>query len=190
MQCEAGKFHQNSASCRVDIQPLKREHGGPATGRILVTTFNNPWYYMLRFDVGDLGRIDESQTCACGRNSGLILSSIEGRFINATLDCAGHLVTLRRLDEAISALNGLDEYRLEQPSPRTYALHLASQRMDYVQLDDEASNILRKIYGKTADISIIHEDFLTPEDSGKYSLAKTLFPLDINDYLDRNPISR
>jgi phenylacetate-coenzyme A ligase PaaK-like adenylate-forming protein len=190
MQCEAGKLHQNSVSCRVDIQPLKREHGGPAAGRILVTTFNNPWYYILRFDVGDLARVDEKQTCACGRNSGLVLSSIEGRFINTTLDCAGHLVTLRRLDEAISALDGLDEYRLEQPSPRTYVLHLASRRTDRTELDKESANILRKIYGKSADISIIHEDFLTPEDSGKYSLAKTLFPLDINDYLDRNPISR
>jgi phenylacetate-coenzyme A ligase PaaK-like adenylate-forming protein len=190
MQCEEGKFHQNSAFCRVDIQPFKREHGGPATGRILVTTFNNPWYYVLRFDVGDLGRIDEKQTCPCGRNSGLILSSIEGRFINATLDCDGRLVTLRRLDEAISELDGLDEYRVEQPAPRTYVLHVASQRQDFDALDDDASHILRKIYGKPADISIVHEDFLVPEDSGKYSLAKTLFPLDINDYLDTKPVSR
>jgi phenylacetate-coenzyme A ligase PaaK-like adenylate-forming protein len=190
MQCEAGKFHQNSTSCRVDIQPLKREHGGPLTGRILVTTFNNPWYYILHFDVGDLGRIDEKQTCTCGRNSGLILASIEGRIINTTLDCDGHLVTLRRLDEAVSALEGLDEYRVEQPAPGTYVLHLASRRSDHLQLDDEAENILRKIYGKQADISIIHEDFLTPEDSGKYSLAKTLFPLDINDFLDVKPITR
>lgn len=70
MQCEAGKFHQNSEFCRVDFQPLQREHGGPDLGRLLVTTFNNPWYYMLRFDVGDLARLETSGKCSCGRNLG------------------------------------------------------------------------------------------------------------------------
>jgi phenylacetate-coenzyme A ligase PaaK-like adenylate-forming protein len=189
MQCEAGKFHQNSDSCRVDFQPLKSEHGGPKTGSLLVTTFNNPWYYMLRFDVGDLVRLDEKQKCACGRDSGLIAASIEGRLINATLTCDGRLIALRKLDEALSVLDGLEEYRLEQPARGIYVLHLASQRRDQSKLDKEAAAVLRKLYGKTAEISIVHEDFLTPEDSGKYSLAKTFFPLDIKDYLDTDSLT-
>ena len=56
-------------------------------------------------------------------------------------------------------------------------------------LSKEATAILRKLYGKKADISIVHEEFLAPEDSGKYSLAKTLFPLDIKDYLDTDRVS-
>jgi phenylacetate-coenzyme A ligase PaaK-like adenylate-forming protein len=188
MQCEAGKFHQNSAFCRVDFQPLKPEHGGHLVGRILVTTFNNPWYYMLRFDVGDIVRLDKEQKCACGRESGLIVTSIEGRFINATLTCDGRLITLRRLDEALGALKGIDEYRLEQPARGVYTLHLASQRPDRSALEREAVEILRKLYGKNAEITIIREEFLTTDDSGKYSLARTLFPLDVKDYLDTDYI--
>jgi phenylacetate-coenzyme A ligase PaaK-like adenylate-forming protein len=184
MECEDGKLHQNSEACRVDFQPFKPEHGGPLIGRILVTTFNNPWYYMLRFDVGDIIRLDEKQQCACGRNSGLIAASIEGRFINATLACDGRLITLRALDDAMSALNGLEEYQLEQPSPGVYTLHMVSQRHDKDILSKEAAKILRKIYGQEATISIIFDEFIAIEDSGKYSLAKTLFPLNINDYLD------
>ncbi len=189
MECEAGKLHQNSESCRVDFQPFKPEHGGPLVGRILVTTFHNPWYYMLRFDVGDIVRLDEAQKCACGRDSGLIAEAIEGRFINATLTCDGRLVTLRTLDDAISALDGLDEYRLEQPSPGVYVLHMAGQRRDKSKFGKEATEILRQLYGKEADISIVPEEFLAPEDSGKYSLARTLFPLDIKDYLDTPRVS-
>jgi phenylacetate-coenzyme A ligase PaaK-like adenylate-forming protein len=185
MECEAGKLHQNSESCRVDFQPFKPEHGGPLRGRILITTFNNPWYYMLRFDVGDFARLDETQKCACGRNSGLIASAIEGRFINATLTCDGRLITLRTLDDAISALEGLDEYKLEQTSPGVYVLHMAGQRRDKSAFGKEAAATLRKLYGKNSDIFIVHEEFLAPEDSGKYSLARTLFPLNINDYLDK-----
>jgi phenylacetate-coenzyme A ligase PaaK-like adenylate-forming protein len=184
MECEAGKLHQNSEACRVDFQPFKPEHGGPLIGRILVTTFNNPWYYMLRFDVGDIVRLDEKQQCACGRNSGLIAASIEGRFINATLTCDGRLITLRTLDDAIDTLEGLEEYRLEQSSPGVYILHMVSQRQNKDILSKEAVKILQKIYGNEAQISIIYDEFLTTEDSGKYSLAKTLFPLNIKDYLD------
>ncbi len=184
MQCEAGKFHQNSAYCRVDIQPLKEEHGGPEAGRMLVTTFDNPWYYMLRFDVGDIARVDKEHRCPCGRDSGIILSAIEGRFANATLDCAGRLVTLRRLDETMGTVKDLDEYRLEQPAPGVYSVHVATGRKDREKLESELAQKLRRLYGRGAEISIIYEDFLSPEDSGKYRLAKTLFPLKIEDYLD------
>jgi phenylacetate-coenzyme A ligase PaaK-like adenylate-forming protein len=190
MQCEAGRFHQNSASCRVDIQSLKKEHGGPDLGRLLVTTFDNPWYYMLRFDVGDLARVDKDGRCPCGRDSGIILSAIEGRFISATLTCDGRLVTLRRLDDAVSAIDGLDEYRLEQSAQGVYQLYLVSGRRDRADLDREAKSRLREIYGEDADITVIHEESLFPEDSGKYSLAKTLFPLKIDDYLETRPDSR
>ena len=185
MQCEAGKFHQNSECCRVDFQPLKPEHGGPFVGRILVTTFNNPWYYMLRFDVKDLVRIDKEGKCSCGRNSGFILSAIEGRTISMTLTCEGRLVTLRELDEAMSVLNGIDEYQLEQVSGKAYDLHLVSKRQDKNRLTGEVSGILKKLYGKEAKISVIYEDALSPEDSGKYSYAKALFPINLEDYLDK-----
>lgn len=184
MQCEAGKFHQNSDFCRVDFQPLKKEHGGSYLGRMLVTTFDNPWYYMLRFDIGDLGRLDEEQRCSCGRDNGYILSSIEGRFTNATLACEGTLVTLRRVDEAISTIDNIDEYRLEQTSHGVYVLYLVTPRKDKDVISREAKDMFRKIYGKAADISVVFKEFLSPEDSGKYCLAKPLFNLDIKNYLD------
>jgi len=139
---------------------------------------------MLRFDVGDFICLDKTQKCACGRNSGLIAEAIEGRFTNSTLTCDGRLVTLRTLDNALSALEGLDEYKLEQTSHGVYVLYTASRRREKNTLEKEAEKIIRTLYGKKADITIVHKEFLAPEDSGKYSLAKTLFPLDINDYLD------
>jgi len=184
MQCEEGKFHQNSEYCRVDFQPLKSEHGGPNVGRILVTTFNNPWYYIVRFDVRDLVCIDQEGECACGRNSGFILSAIEGRTTSLTLTCNDSLVTLRKLDDALSFLSSVEEYRLEQISVKKYDLYLVSQRQDKNRLAEEATEILKEIYGKEAEVSVIYEDALSPEDSGKYSIAKAHFPINIENYLD------
>ncbi|MCX7911719.1 MAG: hypothetical protein N2506_01960 [Dehalococcoidales bacterium] len=183
MQCEAGRFHQNSRFCRVDMQPLKEEHGGPALARLLVTTFDNPWYYILRFDVGDLVRVESTMHCPCGRRDGVILSAVEGRFTNATLDCRGRLVTLRELDEAMGTIEEIDEYRLEQTSADRYVIHLVSEQKNSRALSRKVQDRLRGVYGRDADITIAYADGLAPEDSGKYSLARTLFPLRIEDYL-------
>ncbi len=191
MQCEEGKFHQNSEFCRVDFQPLKPEHGGPLLGRILVTTFNNPWYYMVRLDVGDLVRVDEGGMCSCGRDSGFILSQVEGRVTSATLTCEGRLVTLCKLDEALSILEGIDEYRLDQVSAGIYDLHLVSRWRDRNKLSEEASEILRELYGKEARLSVIYEDAISQEASGKYCIARALFPIEIEKYLlDERYISK
>jgi len=185
MQCEKGMFHQNSEFCRVDFQPLKLEHGGPLLGRILVTTFNNPWYYIVRFDVGDLVRVDESGKCACGRDSGLILSAIEGRAAYATLTCTGRLVSLRELDNTISVLKGIEEYQLEQVAEDSYNLCLVSQRSDKSRLSEEATDLLKRLYGNEAKVSVIYKDAFSPESSGKYQIARALFPIEIEKYLDQ-----
>jgi phenylacetate-coenzyme A ligase PaaK-like adenylate-forming protein len=184
IQCEQGYFHQNSEFCRVDFQPFKPEHGGPLLGRILVTPFNNPWSYIIRFDIGDIGHLEESGKCPCGRNSGLILSSLAGRKINLTLTCSGRLVTLLELDTAVSRLEGIDQYKFIQVNPRTYELHLVSQRTDKAVLSEEASAVLKELYGREADIAVIYDADIPPEGSGKYLISRTLFPIELDDYLD------
>jgi phenylacetate-CoA ligase len=184
MQCEAGKFHQNTEFCRVDFQPLRREHGGPDLGRILVTTFNNPWYYMVRFDVGDLVRLETSGKCACGRDSGIILSEVEGRSANVTFTTKGRLVTPRELDDNIINLKGIDEFRLDQVSATDYELHLASWRKDKRKLDIEATGLLKELYGESANIMVIFEDTLSPEPSGKCCVSRPPFAVNVEKYLD------
>ena len=189
MQCEKGKFHQNSEFCRVDFQPLKLEHGGPLLGRILVTTFNNPWYYIVRFDVGDLVQIDERGRCSCGRNSGMILSAIAGRVTNVTLTCTGRLVSLRELDDNLSVLDGVDDYQLYQVAANIYDLHLVSQRPDKDRLSEAASAVLRELYGKEAKISVIYEAAISSEGSVKHHISRALFPIEIERYLDERYLS-
>lgn len=184
MQCEAGNFHQNSDFCRVDFQPLKPEHGGPLLGRILVTPFDNSWSYFIRFDTGDLVTLKASDICPCGRNSGMILSSLNGRRANLTLTTQGRLITLSELDRNISDLGGIEEYKLVQIDELTYEMYLACSEKEKTYLSKEAERRLKNLYGTDAVIKVIFKKDIAPESSGKYLVSRALFPIDFEKYLD------
>jgi phenylacetate-coenzyme A ligase PaaK-like adenylate-forming protein len=186
MQCEHGKLHQNSEFCRVDFQPFKKEHGGPFLGRILVTPFNNPWNYFIRFDAGDIVHLEESGKCVCGRDLGFILDSVNGRQVNLTLTCTGRLVTLFELDNGLSKLEEIDAYQLIQSDMGAYRIRVVSQNTDKKKLNQKITQTLKKIYGNEAKIVVLYEKDIAPEISGKYLLARALFPLVVEDYLDES----
>jgi hypothetical protein len=114
---------------------------------------------------------------------------MEGRTKNVTFTCTERAVTLRELDTALSALEGIDEYQLFQTAPEAHRLHLVSQRTDKDELKAEAKNVLHALYGNEAILSIVFESTLTPETSGKYCVAQTLFPTDITALLDERTVS-
>jgi hypothetical protein len=107
----------------------------------------------------------------------------------ATLTLTGRLVTLRELDNIIGGLSSIDEYRLEQTGRDSYDLFIVSQMNDKNALAGEASNLLKKLYGDGAKISVSYENAISPESTGKYRLAKADFPINVEDYLDKNCIS-
>jgi phenylacetate-coenzyme A ligase PaaK-like adenylate-forming protein len=183
-ECEEGRFHQNSYFCRVDFEPFKEEYGGPRVGRILVTPFNNPWCYFIRFDAGDLVNLERSGKCPCGRNSGIILSSISGRRANLTLTVEGTPVTLFELDESVSRVDGIEQFKLIQNDYRTYELHLVSRAHDKNRLVQEAEKALKRLYGTDAIINVCFDADFPPDVSGKSLISRALFPIDLNDYLE------
>jgi phenylacetate-CoA ligase len=186
MECEAGKFHQNIDFCRVDFQPLKKEHGGPFIGRILVTVFKNPWTALIRFNVGDLVHIDESQSCSCGRKHGLILSSIEGRTINLTLTTAGIAITQRMADEVISSIDDLEEYKLIRTGTKTYDLLVVCKDDSFSNIVLQANHVLKQLYGQDAIITIRQIDAVTPEVSGKYRIISSELEIDEEAFFENN----
>jgi phenylacetate-coenzyme A ligase PaaK-like adenylate-forming protein len=186
MECEAGRLHQNTDFCRVDFQPFKKQSGGPLLGRILVTPFQNPWCYFIRFDTGDLAMLEESGQCPCGRDSGIILSALCGRKVNLTLTVEGRPVTLFSLDQAISNLPGIDHYKLIQTGSAQYELHLASRAAEKELFASRAEKALKELYGAKAEIKTIFVTDISPEISGKSLISRASFPIDIDEYLAIN----
>jgi phenylacetate-CoA ligase len=186
MQCEAGRLHQNVEHCHVDFQPLAARHGGPAVGRILVTTFHNPWRALIRFDMGDLVRL-AAEPCPCGRHQGLTLDAIEGRFANTTLSLAGRLVTQRQADAAIAEVDGIDQYELVQTGADTVSVRTVSDTREPAAIAPELRASLQRCYGDSVKIIVGHVRALSPVLGVKYRLARADFEIDIHDFLAGSP---
>jgi phenylacetate-coenzyme A ligase PaaK-like adenylate-forming protein len=178
MECEHGHLHQNSDFCRVDLVPvtgLEEQN----IGRMLVTTFGNRWFPLLRFEIGDLARVSPD-LCPCGRNFGMTLLSVEGRLVSLFLAARNRPLTHRQLDHAIASVEGIDEYRLDQESPERVRLRMmagGSRSAEAVRSD--ARDALRFLLGDGIDIHVENVHTLLTESSGKFLLAKRHFPLDI-----------
>jgi phenylacetate-coenzyme A ligase PaaK-like adenylate-forming protein len=115
-ECEKGFLHENIDFCRIDFHPLKDAYSEPELGRMLVTTFDNPWNTVVKFDTGDLVRLYPSGECKCGRKEGLIAEAVEGRLSNLTFTTEGQLVTTMSLDNTLAMIRGIRDYHLEQNS--------------------------------------------------------------------------
>ena len=174
MQCEDGRFHQNTDFCRIDFEPLAARHGGPDLGRILVTTFDNPWTSIVRFDMGDLIRLHPTGQCTCGRNEGFLVEAIEGRVANATFTTCGDLVTTMALDTRLAQIPEIRDYHLEQHNRTRYELLLI--------LTDNSSGVLARIsqvleslYGEDGEYTLVVVSDILPGPSEKYRRTQANF---------------
>jgi phenylacetate-coenzyme A ligase PaaK-like adenylate-forming protein len=155
-------------------------------GRILVTTFHNPWRSLIRFDMGDLVRL-AAEPCPCGRHQGLTLVGIEGRIANATLSSAGRLVTQREADAAIAEVDGIDQYELVQTGAATLSLRYASDTGDPAAIEIELRASLQRCYGSSVKIIPGHVQALSPVRGVKYRLTRAEFEIDVHDLLAGSP---
>jgi phenylacetate-coenzyme A ligase PaaK-like adenylate-forming protein len=174
-RCEAGRFHQNGATCHVEIQPLRPSRGDATVGRILVTTLDNPWFTLLRFDVGDLARLHLGAPCTCGRGKGTTVEAIEGRVGDVTFDTGGRAVTVKTLDDALSAAEGMVNYRVEQSGPGRYAIRFVAEPETARATAEILPELIRTVYGAGAEVASRSVSSLQPEPSGKFRLARTTF---------------
>ena len=177
MQCEAGLFHQNIDFCRIDFHPLAARHGGPELGRILVTTFNNPWTSIVKFDMGDLIRLHSTGQCACGRNEGLLVEAIEGRVANATFTTRGGLVTTMALDTRLAQIPEVRDYHMEQNSPTKYVLQLVLTDNSNRVLD-QTRKAVESLYGEDGEYTFTAVSNILPGPSGKYRRTQVNFEYD------------
>lgn len=170
MECAHGRHHHNSAWSHVELLPLDHVDGLAGVARLLVTTLRNPWLNLVRFDTGDLVR-PLAGPCACGRDDGVVLASLEGRSADLVRATDGRLVTVRTIDKALARQDGLLHWRLRQKGAREFELDLLG---DGTASPDAAAAgaILGELLGASPRVRCVAS--LPVEASGKFRLAAAL----------------
>ena len=181
--CECGNFHQNIASCHIDFQAFPHPPHPPNTGRILVTALTHPWLSLVRFEPGDLIRLAEAP-CPCGRREGLTVAAIAGRTRDLTFTTTGAAVTTDQLDAVAGEIEELRAYQLEQETRTSYIFRFVSEAGAETRVQATAVEALMQLYGSDARITIRRESVITPEQSGKFRLARTQFAWDPDSLFD------
>jgi phenylacetate-coenzyme A ligase PaaK-like adenylate-forming protein len=182
MECEQGMLHQNGETCRVDIVPLREDHGGDAVlpgalGKIVATTFGNAWFPLLRFEVGDVGRL-ATKPCPCGRRAGVTLDAVEGRLKSLCVRADGTPITHGRIDTALAEVAGLEQYRLDQESARRVRCKVVGEPGKIGRAARGVRETLVTLFGRGVKVDVEEVPALYPEKSGKFLLALRAFPLE------------
>jgi phenylacetate-CoA ligase len=174
MECEQGKLHQVSNSCRIDVEFMRPEYGYPHTGRLLLTTLTNPWRSLVRFDVGDLVQIDPAGVCACGHNDGYICKEFAGRIADLTYTVDGSPVTTAMVESIINMLEAVADYQVFQQEG-IYHVHIVLEEDAAASqtLTEEIIESLLPLYGKNAVIKIQYVAEIVAEPSGKYRRTRS-----------------
>ena len=186
-ECEYGFLHQNVEFCRIDFEPLKKEYGGPELGRILVTTFDNPWNKIIKFSTGDLVRLHESGECTCGRKQGLIARSVEGRITNCTFTQKGELITTMALDRALAGIEGIRDYQLVQNIQARYELQLmidGTQKAKLNTITEEVRHVMQELYGRNGIYHIMIVPNILPGPAGKFRRTQANFNFDVKGFFE------
>jgi phenylacetate-CoA ligase len=180
MECEQGKLHQVSDSCRIDIEFMRPEYGYPHAGRLLLTTLTNPWRSLVRFDVGDLVQIDPAGICECGRNDGYICKEFAGRIADLTYTTDNYPVTTAMVESIINRVESVADYQVFQRED-IYHVHIVLEEAAAAShtLTEEIIESLLPLYGKNAVIKVHFVPEIAAEPSGKYRLTRSDIPLNI-----------
>jgi phenylacetate-coenzyme A ligase PaaK-like adenylate-forming protein len=190
MECEQGKLHQVSDSCRIDVEFMRPEYGYPHAGRLLLTTLTNPWRSLIRFDVGDLVQIDPAGVCGCGCNDGYICEGFAGRIADLTYTVDGFPVTTAMVESIISRVESIVNYQVFQRED-IYHVHIVLEEAAAAShpLTEEIIENLLPLYGKSAVIKVNFVPEIAAEPSGKYRRTRSDIEPDYDQLFVKEPMA-
>lgn len=138
-------------------------------GRVLVTDLNNLAMPIIRYDIGDLARI-EYGPCPCGRNSPRIF--MEGRIQDAFVLSNGKILTAEMVSNYFVQQPEIQDFELTESSSGRWTLRVVPAGSTEIDEGNLATRFLAWS-GETRKISVRTTQMIRPEASGKYRHCKS-----------------
>jgi phenylacetate-CoA ligase len=173
-ECASGGLHIGSNNVVVEVvgnngRPLPP--GQP--GRLLITLLGNRQFFMIRYDIGDIGALTLDR-CACGRPFPL-LQRLEGRAVEFLRDSNGAYVSPLFIIHLVGVLHNsgaIRRFQLVQQSrtnfERRLETSLRAQDTAYQQAVARIERDLKAVLGQKSQIRTTISAHLAPTSSGKF----------------------
>ena len=139
-------------------------------GEVVVTDLVNHAMPLIRYKIGDLGRIDDSP-CSCGLNSPRLW--IEGRIQDALTDVDGQWVTSFDIAEKLYSETGVDQFQLVEKRGDVLELTVVeSSRQKFDQASIE--KMIFELLGAKRRLRVRTARTLASEPGGKFRWVKAI----------------
>lgn len=175
-ECPQKGFHINQENLLVElVDPIS---GNPCRanepGTVLVTTLNRYCMPFIRYDIGDVGILDDT-VCSCGRGlallkdvvgrTGEILTTQDGKILSPNFWC--------RMMMSDEVAGSIKQFKVIQKTKGLILIQIVRDR----GYTDEHSEYLRKLLadnlGTETKVNFEFVETIPPERSGKYVLVSS-----------------
>ncbi len=176
LECaEAGGMHVMEERLLVDVAP--GAEGEP--GRLIVTDLDNLGFPFIRYEIGDLGTLDETP-CPCGRTLRK-LATVAGRAFDVIRSASGRAVGGTFWSLLLrTAVSGIENWQVVQHAPDRLEIRVTPKGVLTPEAKSKIRAEIATALGPTLDVAIVEHDRLDPLASGKHrfvvALADTAAP--------------
>jgi phenylacetate-CoA ligase len=170
-QCPDGKLHVDEDFSAVEFVPA-----ADGVYRIVGSSFANPAFPLLRYDVGDLAVLSNDK-CDCGR-PGRVVREIDGRKEDFVITKSGAM--LGRLDHIFKDCTNVAEAQIRQSERGRMTIHVATTKRYGVDDERRLAEEVRKRVGDDVDFEIVRVERIERTSRGKLRLVVSTLPSDAN----------
>ncbi|MDP2907268.1 MAG: hypothetical protein Q8O03_04985 [Nanoarchaeota archaeon] len=113
------------------------------TGEILVTSLYNQAFPLIRYKLGDFGRLSKHK-CSCGRGLPL-MSKVTGRLFDFIVASDGRLIPPVVTDTLLNSIKGVSQFKLEQGRDKKLTLYIVKRECFEGDIKTDAMRQLAKL---------------------------------------------
>jgi phenylacetate-CoA ligase len=162
-ECPEGGLHLSADRVLTEIVNADEE----GFGRVVITPFLNRAMPLIRYDIGDIGRIVDDE-CPCGRT--LPLLELKGSRVSDMIKTPrGSFVSSTFFDFVAKSLIpfGLRQFKVIQKSPVNLQIIMLKSDKDKSRIENIVKREIKSFLGDDMQASFEYVDDIEPDKSGK-----------------------
>lgn len=164
-QCEYGNYHVSMDVGIIEIVDNNGNQCKPGMlGNVICTGLHNWLQPLIRYQVGDVARWSENQTCPCGRDWP-ILEGIEGRYEDICITADGR--QLLRFDTVFKGVDSIREAQIVQETIHIYTINVVPSQ-SYSEADTALLKVNMKKHVGEVEVHVHLVDEIQRTSSGKF----------------------